>query len=107
MDIAENNEERTDLICKLPGSMKRRRYLEIHKLLDSVQIVSELDNGYAFSYQSSEKIINQIVEYIKLERECCPFLTFELRFEKNNGPILLIINGASGAKTIIKNMTGI
>ncbi|MGH9979389.1 MAG: hypothetical protein ACRD8Z_26670 [Nitrososphaeraceae archaeon] len=105
--MTENHEEGSGFICKLSGNMKAKRYLEFRKLFDKVQAMSDLDNGYAFSFQSSNRLINQITEFIKLERECCPFFTFELKFENNSGPLWLRISGPVGAKNFIKSLMAI
>ena len=36
------------------------------------------------------------------ERECCPFLAFELAAEPNKGPVILRVIGPNGAKEFLR-----
>lgn len=38
------------------------------------------------------------MNFVVLERKCCPFLTFELVFEQEGGPIALRMRGPGGTK---------
>ena len=44
------------------------------------QLVSkkELENGYAFQFDGSDKMIDELTEFIKTERACCDFFMFNL-----------------------------
>jgi len=41
---------------------------------------------------------------IVAERECCPFLTFELVAQANMGPVIVRVTGPPGAKDFLKTV---
>jgi hypothetical protein len=41
-----------------------------------------------------------IAKMIVAERECCPFLTFELVAQPNTGPLIVSVTGPAGAKVL-------
>ncbi len=45
-----------------------------------------------------------IAEMIVAERECCPFLTFELVAQPNMGPVIVRVTGPSDGKKILKTI---
>jgi hypothetical protein len=42
------------------------------------------------------------MEFIAVERKCCPFFAFELVFEPQEGPMWLRLKGPEGVKSFIK-----
>ena len=45
----------------------------------------ELENGYAFRFTGDGRCIGLIAELIVAERQCCPFLAFELAALRERG----------------------
>ena len=45
-----------------------------------------------------------IAEMIVAERECCPFLTFELVAQPNMGPVIVSVTGPAGTKDFLKTV---
>jgi hypothetical protein len=43
-------------------------------------------------------------QLITVERECCPFLRFNLRLEPGEGPIWLELTGPSGTKDFLNSL---
>ena len=64
----------------------------------------ELQEGYAFRLPGDGKWITLVAELIVAERECCPFLTFELATLPNKGPLIVRVIGPSGAKEFVKTI---
>jgi hypothetical protein len=62
----------------------------------------ELRDGYAFRVPGDTKSIAVVTELIAAERECCPFLTFELTVPPNMGPLIVSVTGPSGTKDFLK-----
>jgi hypothetical protein len=54
---------------------------------------------YAFRISVDCLSPTTIAEWITLERKCCPFLEFELRFEADRGPVC--VPGEAGKVTIV------
>ena len=92
------------LACTLSESEQLTRNTELDDLLKHVQQVNELADGYALRFPGSETWANTLVQFITFERGCCPFFTFALLFEPEQGPIWLHLRGPEGVKAIIENM---
>jgi hypothetical protein len=71
-------------------------------LFSSVNETRELENGYSFNFGSDAKSLRSLVEFIKLEKLCCPFLGFAIHVEPEGGDILLMLTGREGVKTFIQ-----
>lgn len=79
----------------------------IAELFKDSRQVTELADGYALSYPGSAQWATKLLEFIVVERSCCPFFTFELVFEPNQGPILLRLRGAEGVKELMEEQLNI
>jgi hypothetical protein len=64
----------------------------------------ELDNGYLFCILGDKKSIALVSELIMAERECCPFLKFELSLEPGMGPVSVRMTGPAGTKEFLKSV---
>jgi len=94
------------LLCRMDALDQRQR--ERHRALLSqlkaaVQDVKELTDGYAFGFSSDAFLFLCLAEWVTLERACCPFLTFELLFEEQEGSIRLTLRGRQGVKDFLKS----
>jgi hypothetical protein len=64
----------------------------------------ELPEGYAFHRPGERSSIDRIAELIAAERECCPFLTFEVAAQDNMGPLIVRVTGPAGAKEFVSTI---
>ena len=62
----------------------------------------ELQEGYAFRLQGDGEWIGLIAELIVAERECCPFLAFEMAALPNMGPVIVRVIGPAGTKEFLR-----
>ena len=62
----------------------------------------ELPDGYAFRVLGDRKWIVVVAELIAAERECCPFLTFELAAQPNMGSVIVRLTGPAGTKDFLR-----
>ena len=92
------------LACTLSGSEQVTRKEEVNDLFKHVQQVNELADGYAFRFPGSDTRANALMQFITFERGCCPFFTFALVFEPEQGPIWLHLRGPEGVKAIIEGI---
>lgn len=60
----------------------------------------ELENGYSYVFDGSDKTLDMLSDFIKTERECCDFFSFNIAVS-NIGSITLSITGNKGAKEFI------
>jgi hypothetical protein len=77
---------------------------QMHAAMKEVQ---ELPDGYAFRFPAEQATILLVSEFIARERLCCPFFTFELVAEREDGPLWLRLRGREGVKIFIKAELGI
>jgi hypothetical protein len=64
----------------------------------------ELQEGYAFRLPGDGEWIGLIAELIVAERECCPFLAFEVAALPNMGPVIVRVTGPAGTKEFLKTV---
>jgi hypothetical protein len=90
------------IACLLPDKTRQAREEEIAaELFSAVQEKRELPDGYAYRFDPTEEIAAALFQFIVFERECCPFLTFDLRFEQGRGPIWLTLRGPDGTREFL------
>ena len=88
--------------CCLTGpELQERRTSLLQKVSAAVLEVRELSNGYAYRFPSDDHWIGDLANLLTLERQCCPFLTFDLRLEPGKGPIWLEMSGPEGTKEFL------
>jgi hypothetical protein len=81
---------------------QRRAHLAtIEKLFRSVKAIQELPNGYAFHLPNESDLLRLAVEFVTLERLCCPFFGFSLEVEPEGGALSLSLTGRDGVKPFI------
>jgi hypothetical protein len=66
--------------------------------------IEELRDGYAFRVPGDGKWIVLIAELIVAERECCPFLAFEVAALPNMGPVIVRVIGPAGTKEFLRTV---
>ncbi len=64
--------------------------------------IEELPNGYAIAFSSQPNTCLQVTKFVTMERRCCPFISFTMRFEPNNGLLWLQLTGPEGTKEILQ-----
>ena len=63
--------------------------------------VRETSDGYAARLDADAGELQDALEWVVLERRCCPFLRLELRFEPSPGPVWLTFGGGPGVKEFL------
>jgi hypothetical protein len=93
--------------CCLSDAELRKRVATLLARFDSAVIATEeLLDGYLFRGTGDKKWMGVVWEAIVAERECCPFLTFELTAQSNMGPVSVRVTGPAGTKDILKTIFG-
>lgn len=91
------------LVCTLSSKDQIERRTQVRSVLSkAVLAVEESETGYTITFESESA--PEILEYIRLERECCTFFLFSLEFPPKHGPLALSITGPDGAKEFLKDM---
>lgn len=60
----------------------------------------ELVNGFSFKFSATDEILDKLNDFIKTERMCCDFFTFQITVEDQTA--LLNITGPSGVKEFLR-----
>jgi len=101
--------DRTQLpvACTLsePELAKRRAGL-FTDLARRRQEVRWLSEGVTLRYSSEQGTLALLGEFIQLERQCCPFLRFQLTVAPGGGPIWLELTGPPGTREFLAHEIG-
>jgi hypothetical protein len=62
--------------------------------------VRETSDGFAARLDEDAQVNQEALDWILLERRCCPFLSLALRFEPS-GPVWLTFGGGPGVKELL------
>ena len=98
------------LICNVNGipPQKTARYGQlVQSLRQAIQERRELLDGYAFQMDTTKIYADQLVEWVELERQCCPFFGFEIHWDPKNGSVWLHLTGPEGVKDFILDEFGL
>jgi len=63
--------------------------------------VQEVADGYAGCLDPDPASVRDALDWLLLERRCCPFLRLELSFEPSNGPVWFPFRGGPGIKEFL------
>jgi hypothetical protein len=64
--------------------------------------ITELANGYRHEFPGDPQTLRLVHEWIGMERQCCPFLTFTVIVGNEEEPILLQLTGSEEVKAFLQ-----
>jgi hypothetical protein len=67
---------------------------------------TELSDGYSFAFPGDDIVLDELSEFVKTERACCPFFTFQLIVSGSGGETQLHLTGPDGVKDFIRDELG-
>ncbi|WP_372367875.1 hypothetical protein [Candidatus Uabimicrobium sp. HlEnr_7] len=88
--------------CNLSSEALQQRDGELQKLFKQCTKIEELEDGYAFQFPRTQKMANELLQFVFFEQQCCHFLTFELIFAEANKDLSLRLRGSHKVKEFIK-----
>ncbi len=90
------------IACALsdPNEIEGRRRA-IKEIFAGIRDRKELSDGYEFIFPGDDEWAARLMQFVSMERKCCPFLQFELAFEQGCGPIHVTLRGGAGVKEFI------
>ena len=92
-------ESAVPVACSLSASeLRKRTETLLAQFRSALFATEELPNGYVFHIPGDKKSMALVWELIVAERECCPFMTFELTVQPNMGSIGVRVTGPAGTK---------
>ena len=71
-------------------------------LLGQARQVIENENGFTFVFDESPGLERKIAAWVREEKRCCPFFSFELTRADTPSSLKLRISGPDGAKEILR-----
>lgn len=90
------------LSCKLEArELRERKATVIASLRRQMTGRRELKRGFVYHFGGSDESIGELTEFIKTERRCCGFFTFDLRVRGEGSDVELRITGPQGAKEFL------
>ena len=97
-----------EIACKLTSpELQARKATVLASLKEQVIEKKELKNGYAFKFPGDDKMVDELTEFIKTERECCDFFTFNLSISGDKSEAWLELSGEEDVKDFIKGELGL
>lgn len=90
--------------CLTSSELRDREATLLVQFRSGVLETEELPDGYAFRICGDASWIRLVAELMVAERECCPFLTFELVAESNKGPMIVRVTGPDGTKEFLRTI---
>ncbi len=91
------------IACTLHGrDFAERKDAITRDLFAHVERVEELPDGFAYRFPGAEPWAAQVLDFIAVERQCCPFFTFEVVFEPSDGPLWLRLRGPDAVKDFLR-----
>ncbi len=95
-------DDTTLLSCKLTSpEMQERKATVLVSLRKQLLEKTELENGYSFKFPGNDRMIDELTEFVKSERQCCDFLTFNISLSGDTSAVWLDITGPSKTKEFI------
>jgi hypothetical protein len=103
-----NNLDKLPIACSLTSPELREREATLLAQFGAAIIkTEELQDGCAFRIPGDGDSFRQVVELIVAERECCPFLVFEVSALPNMGPVTVRVSGPTGTKEFLSSLVGL
>jgi len=84
--------------------LREREQTVLAKVRARVREVRDLDSGYALRFDPEGAVLADLATLIDLERQCCPFLRFELQVLPASGPVWLELSGPEGTRDFLRTV---
>lgn len=99
--------EKMQFTCKLTSKeLQARKATIIAGLKRQVLEKRDLANGFAYKFEGSDAMIDELSAFIKTERRCCNFFDFSLEVKGGGAETWLHISGPDGAREFIASELG-
>lgn len=90
------------LSCKLTTpELRQRKETVIASLKAKVVSKKALKNGYVYAFAGTDEVVDELISFIKTERQCCDFFVFNLSISGDKSEARMEITGPKGAKEFI------
>jgi hypothetical protein len=86
----------------IPAEQRQNHLAASRELFLQILETRELSDGYQFQFADEPHLLSRLAEFVSLEKLCCPFLSFAIEIEAENGPVCLRLTGREGVKAFIR-----
>lgn len=84
--------------------LQERRRDMLGKIAASLIEVRELADGFSYRFPAEDRVLQDLISIINLERKCCPFLSFRLTVEAEKDFVSLELTGREGTREAIRSL---
>lgn len=97
-----------NLACKLTSKeLLERKETVLTELRKKILLKVELENGFQYSFEGTDEMVDQLTLFVKTERQCCDFFDYQIQVKGNASKTDLKITGPSGVKDFIRDELGL
>jgi len=105
--IEKMTNDNENLCCRLTTpELQKRKATVLLSLQSKMTDRVELTDGYSFRFDGNDETLDELNEFVKTERMCCPFFTFTVIVNGETRETWLHLTGPGGVKTFIKQELG-
>jgi hypothetical protein len=91
------------LACRLSAPDLARRLDDIRAgLLAAVESIEIIDTGYRLTFPNTIETTEALLDFVRFERECCPFVDFGVGLPPEPRPITLDLRGPEPVQEFIR-----
>ncbi len=95
------------LACRLTSPELIARKEQIARTLGANAVSIKASGDYlVLTFSGGEPGLDEIVQFIELERQCCPFLAYRIEIAADDGPVTLALGGSPEAMAFVRDELG-
>jgi hypothetical protein len=84
----------------IPSAERQAHFTLLNQLFGDLAVEREtLSNGYGYRFEAG--LFERVIDFVRNERKCCPFLTFAIELGASGGPLWLRIHGPEGTREFL------
>lgn len=83
---------------------ERRRERATDKLFPHLEAVERREDGVTFEFEDTDEAVENVMEFTRLEHQCCSFAAFDLQLRSDDEPARLTISGEGSVEMYEKGM---
>ena len=91
------------LSCSLlPDDLNERVAMLKEELFTEDVVTEELEDGYLFFFEDEGEVATKLLDFLDIEKQCCPFFKFDLSILPFKQGMALKISGGPRVKSFIE-----
>ena len=91
--------------CALdPVTLEQQKSGLLPGLVRQASVRAPLSEGLRLTFAATSDVLAAITRTVDAERQCCPFLRFQLTVEPAGGPVVLEVTGPPGTRALLDQL---